>query len=328
MAKKMKVLFVTNGYPTEKNPEYCVFTKEQVESVTASEEISGEIIFINAREEGLSAYLKAIPILRKKLKKVDLVHTFHGLSFLLVFLLAPSKKTIVSFLNNIENEYGEKKFLSKPLAYITKRIIRRSNIYKIFKDKIPSDIKTNSFYLPNGVDTKKFFPMDQNEAKKRLGLAFDKKYILFVSSKNQYRPQKRYDRFKAVIERLEEKFLKIEELVLVNEPRDKIIYYFNAANLHLLTSDFEGSPNSVKEALACNTPVVATASGNVEEMLNGLPGCYVSKDYSVEELANYAEKVLRNSSQINLHEYIKLKNLDMEGKAKELVDIYKHVMKQ
>lgn len=328
MAEKMKVLFVTNGYPTEKNPEYCIFTKEQVESITASEEISGEIVFINAREEGLSAYLKAIPILRNKLKKVDLVHAFHGLSFLLVFLLAPSKKMIVSFLNSIENEYGEKRYLSKPLVYITKKTIRKTNVYKIFKDKIPSDFLKNSFYLPNGVDTKKFFPIDRHVARKKLGLDPNRKYILFVSSKNQYRPQKRYDRFRAVIDRLKKKSLDVEELILVNEPRHRIIYYFNAANLHLLTSDFEGSPNSVKEALACNTPVVATASGNVEEMLSGLPGCFVSQNYSIEELADYSEKVLDNSVQLDLHEYIKLKNLGMEGKAKELVNIYKYVIEQ
>lgn len=320
----MKILFVTNGYPTVNNPEYCVFTKEQIESVSKFQEIEGQLIFINARENGIQAYIKAIPILKKKIRQADLIHTFHGLTFLLVFLIAPSKQIVVSFLNSIENEYGEKKFLSQPLVFLTKRLIQRMNITKIFKDKVPARFSQNSYYLPNGVDTSKFYPISKSEAKRKLGLDESKKYILFVSSKNKYRKQKRYDRYKKVLEILRMRYDNIEELALVNEPRERIIYYFNAAELHLLTSDFEGSPNSVKEALACNIPVVATNSGNVKMMLDGIENCYVSSSFNASELADLTTKVLEvPSSEVNISKYITLKRLDMKAKALELTKIYK-----
>jgi len=53
--------------------------------------------------------------------------------------------------------------------------------------------------------------------------------------------------------------------------------YFNGSSVHLLTSDFEGSPNSVKEALACNTPIVARDVGNVKWMLDPVAGCFISQ---------------------------------------------------
>ena len=89
---------------------------------------------------------------------------------------------------------------------------------------------------------------------------------------NLYRKEKRYDIYKKVMELLQSKynFTTIEELHLVNVSRDLVPYYFNASDLHLLVSDFEGSPNSIKESLACDIPVVSTKVGNVEEMLSGL----------------------------------------------------------
>ncbi|MFA6866936.1 MAG: glycosyltransferase family 4 protein [Clostridia bacterium] len=322
----MKVLFVTNGYPTTKHPEYCVFTKEQIESVQKYGNFDSELFFINAREKGVLEYIRCIPSLKKKLSNCDIIHCFHGLTLLLVFALSPKKKIIISFLNSIENEFGEKKFLSKTLIRITKWIIKHNNVKKIFKDKIPIKYTDNSYYLPNGVDTNKFFSIPKNDAKKELNLDINKRYILFVSSKDKYRKQKRYDRFTEVLKLLKFDFPNIEELVLVNEPRDRIIYYFNSAELHLLTSDFEGSPNSVKEAMACNLPVVATNTGNVSDMLNKVNNCYVSKKFDIEELTSYCRKILSAPiTDFKINKTIGIKGLDMKSKALELISIYNKV---
>lgn len=328
MVSKMKVLFVTNGYPTKSSPEFCVFTKEQIESVIKTKNIQGELIFINARDKGIAAYFNSIPAIRKNIKEADLVHAFHGLTFLLVMALAPSKKIVVSFLNKIENEYGEQNLLTRALAGLTRILAKRKNVTKIFKDRIPSDLSVNSFHLPNGVDLSKFYPLDQNEAKKVLGLKKDVRYILFVSSKNQYRSQKRYDRFKEVMALLKQKYDDIEELILVNEPRERIIYYFNAAELHLLTSDYEGSPNSVKESLACNKPVVATNTGNVEQMLENVDFCFVCNSFKANDLAEYVERILSKpkGQKLLINKTIKYKKLDMHSKALELAEIYKKTL--
>lgn len=323
----MKILFVTNGYPTKHHPEYCVFTKEQVEGVLSTKEVQGEVFFINAREKGVFEYVRVISSLKRKIKEVDIVHAFHGLSLLLVFFISPHKKIIVSFLNSLENEYGEKKILSKILEIVTKKIILKKNITKIFKDKVPSKYNKNSFYLPNGVDTDKFYPMEKSFAKKYLNLDLKKRYILFVSSKDKYRKQKRYDRFHNVVKILKKYSSDIEELILVNETRERVVYYFNAAELHLLTSDFEGSPNSIKESIACNTPVVTTNTGNVKKMIKDIKNCYISNTFEPEELAMYCNFILKEPLiQVKIRKYIFTKGLDSNTKTTDLLKIYKTIL--
>ena len=95
----------------------------------------------------------------------------------------------------------------------------------------------------------------KKDARDFLSLDHNKKYILFVSS-NFIRKQKRLDIFLKTIKHLKLNYPKynFEPLLMINEERSKVPYYFNATDLHLLTSDFEGSPNSVKESIFCNTP--------------------------------------------------------------------------
>ncbi len=324
----MKLLFVTNGYPTKRHPEFCAFTKEQIESIRHKGKFESELFFINARDKGVLEYFRVIKPLKKKIKNCDIVHAFHGLSFLLVFFLSPRKDIVVSFLNSIENEYSEKKYFAKFLSYITNKIIKRPNIKKIFKDKIPPEHLNNSYYLPNGVDVSKFYPIQKNEAKKKLNLDFDKRYILFISSKNKFRKQKRYDRFKKVMGILRIKLPNIEELSLVNEPQSKLVYYFNAAELHLLTSDFEGSPNSVKEAMACNVQVVSTNVGNVSELLEGVNGSFVSKSTDPEELAELAYRALTFTGEINSRDKLIEKKLDIDSVAENIILIYKNILNE
>lgn len=320
----MKILFVTNGYPTSKHPEYCVFTKEQIESLSRYSEIQSDIYFINAREKGKMEYVRSIPRLFGLIRNYDIIHAFHGLAFILVFVLCPRKKIVVSFLNSIDNEYGEGGIFSKVLVWITKIIIKKNNITKIFKDKIPQHVSTNCYYLPNGVDLSKFYPITKSEAKNKLLLADNKRYILFVSSKSMYRKQKRYDIFYNIMKRLKEEFADVEELLLVGEPRDKIIYYFNSADLHLLTSDYEGSPNSVKEALACSIPVITTPVGNVSDILEDVPNCQVASSFEEDELYNLTKSFLvKVPKRVDLRQYLILKKFDMESKARELYAIYK-----
>jgi len=323
----MKILFVTNGYPTLKHPEYCVFTKEQIENILLlHNDIQSNIYFINAREKGKLEYIRAIPRLFKLIREHDIIHAFHGLSLILVFLLGPRRNIVVSFLNSINNEYGESIFISKMLIWITNIIVKKKNITKIFKDRLPTHITNNCYYLPNGVDMTKFYPMPKSKAKNELGLLENKRYILFVSSKYLNRKQKRYDKFRNIMSKLKQEFNDVEELVLVGEPRDRINYYFNAAEFHLLTSDFEGSPNSVKEAMACNTPIISTPVGNVPSMLQDVPSCRVSSSFEENELYVLARSLLMKSpSKVNTRSYLTIKNLDMQSTTEKLYQIYKTI---
>ena len=328
----MKILYVVNGYPTEKMPEFCIFTKEQIERIRETKIVDSEVFFINARENGIFEYFRAIPKLRSKILLYELVHCFHGLSLILLFLIAPKKRIIVSFLNSIDYEYsGNNKLLVRPLIHLTRLIIKRKNIFKIFKDKIPPAYQRDcrTFYLPNGVNLNFFYPIDKKISKKRLGLKLSKRYVLYVSSRDIYRRQKRYDRFSEVLEILKEKyhFNNLEELLLNNVPRSKVLDYFNSADLHLLTSDFEGSPNSIKEAMACNVPVVSTNVGNVMEMFDGLSKeNFISCSFDVDDLARLTANILNGKTEIpDFRSHIINRKFDEKSKTSELIDTYQKV---
>lgn len=316
----MKILHLTNNYPTSNLPIFGIFVKEQIESFSKLD-VKNDIFFINGREKGKLEYLKSIFHLRKFLKNkhYEIIHCHHAFSAVCLILSGQAKnfKTIVSYQNDPLNEQG--KILYNFIKKNCNAIILKNNSTVVDRKKV--------FYQPNGVNTNFFKPIEREKCIEKLGLDTQKQYILFVSS-NFIREQKRYDRFQEVIGILRNKYRinDIEELKLINTERSLVPYYFNAASIHLLTSDFEGSPNSVKEAMACNTPVVATDVGNVRELLTEVDGSYVSSTKDVMELAELAYKALTDNKTFNSREKLIEKKLDIESVAKNIISIYKNII--
>ena len=310
----MKTLHVTNNYPSKLNPVFGIFVKEQIESLR-KQNIECDVFFINGREKGIKEYLISIFKLRNFLKnnKYDAIHCHHSLSALcLIFTFNFHKNIITSFQNDPINEMK-----------IFFNLIKFFSNHLIFKNNSKLIQGTNSHYVPNGVNLNFFKPIDRALACEKLGLDSSKIYILFVSS-NFIRKQKRYDIFIKVLKILKEKYSlnDIEKLVLTNTKRELVPYYFNASSLHLLTSDFEGSPNSVKEALSCNIPVVSKSVGNVNELLKDVDGSYVSKNNDVNSLVKLVLIVLKNKVRNNGRLMIKKNLLDMNSISKKIKKIY------
>lgn len=323
----MKVLHVTNAYPSNKSPIYGVFIKEQIESL-GRPELKERVFFINAKHKGKIEYLKCFFRLLFIVRKFDIIHCHHVFCALVVLFTFPKAKVLVSFLSD-----GKKEFTFKsrvPFSKLLYNYILKKSDGRIFKSPIPAFLLNDkyTFHLPNGVNTNLFSPVYKQEAKRRIGLNQSKKYILFVSSNITDRPEKRYDLFKKTLEILKSKYnhSEIEELLMINIKRETVPFYFNASELHLLTSDVEGSPNSVKESMSCNIPVVSTAVGNVKDMLQDVENCYVSSTNDPAELARYCNKILMFENQFNIRESIFKKKLDIISKSKELENIYETLL--
>jgi glycosyltransferase involved in cell wall biosynthesis len=318
----MKILHITNNYPTYKNPVFGIFVKEQIESLT-NIGLENVVFFINGREKGKLEYFRSIIKLRKYLKNehFDIVHCHHALSFICLFISgnASKIKTILSYQNDPQYELG--KFLNNFLKKRCDAII--------LKNTISTVNNRSTFYQPNGVNIWLFKPISKKICYKKLTLQEGKRYILFVSS-NFVREQKRYDRYKRVIEILRNKYklLDLEELTLINTRRELVPYYFNVSSLHLLTSDFEGSPNSVKEAMACNIPIVTTNVGDVSDLLSDVNGSFVTKTKNTEELAYFAYMALNNREATNGREILISKELDIMSVAKKIKIIYKRILNE
>jgi glycosyltransferase involved in cell wall biosynthesis len=289
----MKVLHITNAWPYESVPEYGVFVKEQIDSL-AEIGVQSDVYFINGRQDGKLAYLKAMWRLRQRVRSYDLVHCHHLYSALVLAGVRTGRTPIVlSFLNDWMREVKSALPAWVKLAMCHFGVWRSHLV--IFKSPIPAglDPRALALHLPNGVDADFFAPGDRTAARRVLGLDLDLRYLLFVSSKNQFRTQKRYDLFQAVIAELHRRGRKdVREIVMVNQPRHRIPDFFRAADMHVLTSDYEGSPNSVKEALSSGLPVITRSVGNVVSMLKGVPHTAVVDSEDASAIADAVEVIL------------------------------------
>ena len=315
----MNILHITNNYPTTKNPIFGIFVKEQIDSLN-SLDCNNDIFFINGRENGKLEYIKSIIRLRRFLKNrhFDVIHCHHALSAMCFILSGRSRsfKSVVSYQNDPSKELGLMIF----------KLIHRGIDAIVLKNESPLVNNISIFHQPNGVDTRFFYKQERDACISYLNLEEQKKYILFISS-NYVRKQKRYDKFAKILDILKNKYgmTNIEELKMINVKRELVPLYFGASSLHLLTSDFEGSPNSVKEAMACDIPIVSTNVGNVKNLLSGVTGSYVSLSNTAEELADLSFKALNYEGKYSSRRLLSEKKLDIESVANNIILIYKKI---
>jgi len=319
----MRVLHITTNYPTPEYPIFGIFVKEQVESLQKIG-IDCDVLYCNGQNKGFKKYITYLPKLWWKalFGGYDIIHCHHALSAVLLTMSgAPLfKKCIVSYQSRPEYEWGYNTL--KILEILFKGIIFK------FEPGVLQNKKTH--YLPNGCNQDFFYPMDKYECKKKLGLLHEKRYLLFTDSNKKVREIKRVDRFDEACAILRDYYGydNIERMILRNTPRELIPLYMNACELYMLTSDMEGSPNSVKECMCCNTPVVSTPVGNVVDMIGDIPGAYVTTGFTAEELAEKCDMVLKSTAPFEGRDKFLAKGYGMETVARKLKSIYEEVMKR
>lgn len=319
----MKVLQVTTNYPTKSNPIFGIFMKEQIESIEKYG-VHNTIFFSNGSESkhGMFVHFCSIFKLYWHLlwNKYDLIHCHSNVSGLIVALSGVwlLKKCILSFQNDPEKEHDAKVF-RRLYPLFKKTIVKKPTKYLKWE---------NVIYLPNGCNTDFFKPMDRVECKKELGLKIDVDYLLFVDSNtSKKRTQKRKDRFDETLQILRSKYNhNVEELVMIGVERNMVPIWMNACSLHLMTSDLEGSPNSIKECLMCNVPIVSTDVGNVREMVEDIEGAFVTDTFTAEELAECVHKVLISHSDFHGREALIQKGYGINAIGERLLGLYNEVI--
>jgi glycosyltransferase involved in cell wall biosynthesis len=311
----MKVLHVTNLYPYVEHPTYGIFVKEQIDSL--KDHCYNEVYFINARKNGIKGYINSLLEVRKICKSFDVIHCHHQFSGLIVVFSSFSlkKRKVLSILGDL----NKRSFLNQ---FIFKLIYRHFN-FIIFKNTPPSNDR-NFLTIPNGVNIDFFKVFKKQESKKHLGLEINENiiHVLFVSNGSLENPIKRYDKFLVVLKNLNATSnVKYLPLVLSNISRENVPIYFNAGDVMILCSDHEGSPNAIKEAMACNLPVVSTPVGNVKELLQNVENSIVTEDYTVDSIV-LAFKNLDLSKNSNGREKLIKMNLDQKSVATKIFNLY------
>ncbi len=311
----MKVLFVSSGnsitFPI------APFIKSQGESLIRN---SVELEYFTIVGNGFRGYLKNIRRLKRVVKdtKPDIIHSHYSLSGW-ISIFANRKKAVVLSLMGSDVHGGNTKLLVNFILMIQVFMIQLFNKVIIIKSKNLSNglwAKKKCRIIPNGVNFDVFVPMDKKEVRKKLNLENDKKYILFAA--NPKDSNKNFALLKEAIEQVKTKNIGI--LTPFPVPHRDMADYYNSCDLLVFPSILEGSPNVIKEALACNTRIIATDSGDIRERGEGIDSITFCR-YDSRELAMKIDEQINNTQPVTSRKKIS-DELDEDKIAARLIDIY------
>ena len=166
-----------------------------------------------------------------------------------------------------------------------------------------------------------FKPINQKESRAVLGLNVEKKVLFFPDDPNKI--VKRFHLAEQAFKLFQKRYADSTLIVAGRVDFQTMPYYYNAADAIVFTSSSEGSPNAIKEAMACNIPIVTVDVGDVRERLETVDGCYIVKD-APQNIANALIKVIDEQKKINTRE--KVMHLAGNKLTDELISIYKEVV--
>lgn len=205
-------------------------------------------------------------VLRHSIEPYDIVHANYGLTGPMA-LAQPIRPVVLSLWGS--DLLGNVGRLSRLCA-------RRADAVIVMSDAMSEMLEPESHVIPHGVDLDLFRPFPRGPARDSVGWRRDARYVLFPYAAQ--REAKDYPRAKRVVEEARRRL--DDDIVLqtlYDVPHARMPLYMNAADALLLTSKSEGSPNTVKEAMACNLPIVATDVGDVRERLSGVDPSFICR---------------------------------------------------
>jgi teichuronic acid biosynthesis glycosyltransferase TuaC len=316
------ILFVSTGNTKE---GISPLVKQQGESLIQH---GHQVHYFTVQGKGLKGYLKSFFYLRKSLKTsvCHIIHAHYGLCGILALFAKKKQPLVVSFMGDdllgSHKPDGRITKSSKVLVSINKLLSKWFYNFSIVKsvemEKVLNHRKVK--VIPNGVDTKKFYPISKIEARKKLNLPLTDQIVVFVS--NPSRPEKNFPLVQESVKCLKDPNIKL--IAVYNKSHEEINYWLNAADVLALASFHEGSPNVVKEAMACNCPVVSTPVGDVNQVFGNIPGCFLS-DFSVKEYNQKLNEAIQYSKAHETttgRERINECGLDIRATAKKITVLY------
>ncbi len=281
----MRILVVTNIYPTPQLPASGTFIEQQVKSLRQIG-LDVDVMFVDRVQRGIGVYLGLGRQVRARIAgcQPEVVHVMYGgVMADTVTRTVADRPTVVSFcgsdllgeswpsyLRTLMARYGV--LASHKAARRATGIVVKS---KNLQDALPDDVDRSKVQLiPNGIDLDRFKPLNRDSCRERLGWDPDRFHVLFPA--NSGTPRKRPGLARAAVEAITRSGIPIEMHPLQGVAHHEVPVWLNASDAVLLTSLHEGSPNIVKEALACDVPIVSVDVGDVRERIRGIEGCYLA----------------------------------------------------
>ena len=327
----MRVLMVCPELPSASSPGSMAPGARQIQSIA---NLGIDVDIVDMRGIRFLKYLLNLTKIRRLATYADIIHAHFGYCGLLAKYAQLGKRSqtpiVMSFmgddlLGTPYNSAGDLTWFSVQMVRQHKRLARHVSQVIVKSAEMASILDPLACtVISNGVDVHAFQPQDSQLARKQLGLDPQCPYILFPG--NPDNPRKGHSLATEAV-RLANHRLDIpaQLIPLWGIQPDQVVLYMNACNAMLMTSLVEGSPNVVKEAMACNQPVVGVPVGDVHNLLDGVTGSFrVQRDAS--QIADALVKIIeRNCKSDGRHALIN-RRLDLESVALSIVDIYERVL--
>jgi glycosyltransferase involved in cell wall biosynthesis len=294
----MQVLMLTSVWPTAERPELAPFVVRQVRFLERHG-VNVTVVPVQG-DQNPKRYAEAWKQVRTLLAggRFDLIHAQWAQSAMAALpsplpLVVTFRGSDVEGILNARQRYTAKGWV---LRQVARSVARVADETILVADRLARRLPRRLHHvIPSGLDLDLFKPGSQWEARARLGLAPDGRYILFAAAPKN--PVKRHALALAAVKQIKPRYR--AELVVASGIAPELMpLYMNACDALLLTSSHEGSPNVVKEALACNLSVVSTDVGDVAERIASVDGCFLCRGANPDELATSLEQVLERERRI------------------------------
>jgi len=323
----MKVLVFTNMYPTEEFPFYGSFVHDEANALRrAGHDVT--VYFVNGRASKLNYLAMPFGFFRRLVAGYDIVHVHHSYCG---FIATMQRRVPVVWT------FHEGEISSDAAMIESDEPIKRVAYSKRFKRSVAQRVnrlivvaghlkeplgREDAITLPSGLDFDRFVPMETDDAKRRLDLDPATRYILFPSSPD--RVEKRYELARGAVDRLREGGIgDVDLLCLDRVPHADVPVYMNACELMLMTSAFEASPVTIREALSCNLPVLSTNVGDAKTILANVDGCCIVEP-DIDDIAAELKAALGRPRRVAGRDSVE--KYSLENTARAISGIYQELV--
>lgn len=276
----LRVLVATSFFPTPDNPGLGSYVTTQAEALR-EQGLDVDIFTLPTEGSALRRYLRGALELRRLARsgRYDVLHAHYGYMGVIA-RMQRALPLVVTFhgsdlLGGVTDPSGRHSLESRIGVRVGQALSRWVDAAIVQSGEMARKLggRDHVNVISHEVDLELFRPVERGDARQQLGLDPERPYLLFAAHPRVH--VKRYPLAEAAVQLLGERGVDAELLTVHREPQERLALYMNACDALVFPSFQEGSPNIVKQALACNLPIVSTDVGDVRELLGDAEGCFV-----------------------------------------------------
>jgi glycosyltransferase involved in cell wall biosynthesis len=273
----MKLLVITAIYPKPDKPQFGSFVHSQVLALRGAG-VDIDVLVLDGPNRKL-IYPQGVVELRRRIaaSPPDIVHAHY--SYVGAVARTQWKVPVVltyhgDDLLGTAGRDGRTEPISRAIAAGGRLLAEMVDAVIVQNDTMAKRLRRRDAHIiPHEVDFDVFRPTRTAEARAALGLDPNRHYALFAASPSI--PVKNFPLAQRAVDVARRTVSDLELLVVEREPQPRLALYMSAADVLVFPSWQEGSPNIIKQAMACNLPIVATDVGDVRSVISATEGCHV-----------------------------------------------------